>query len=70
MGEAGGHLDLAQEALGADLDPDFGAEDLEGDLAVVADIAGEKDEGHAALAQLAFESVAAGEARREPGLEF
>ena len=49
MGEARRHLDLAQEPLGADLGRDLGPEDLEGDLAVVAQVAGQEHHRHAAL---------------------
>ena len=48
MAEAGGGLDLAQEALGAERGGELGAEDLDGDLAVVLEIFGEIDGGHAA----------------------
>ena len=54
-------LDLTQEALGADDGGQLGAEDLDGDLAVVLEVLGEVDRGHAALAQLALEAVAVGE---------
>ena len=63
------HLDLAQEPLGADLGGDLGPEHLERDLAVVAQVVGQEDDGHAALAQLALEGVAAGEAAFEALLQ-
>ena len=62
MGEPGGELDLAEEPFGADGGREVGPEDLEGDLAVVAQVVGEEDDGHAALAELALEAVAPGEA--------
>ena len=57
----GDGLDLAQEALGADDGGQLGAEDLDGHLAVVLEVLGEIDGGHAALAQLALDAVAVGE---------
>ena len=65
VGEAGGELDLAEEPVGADGGREVGAEDLEGDLAVVAEVLGQEDDGHPALTQLALEIVAAGEAGGE-----
>jgi hypothetical protein len=59
--EARGELDLAEEPLGADRSREIGTEDLEGDLAVVAEILGQEHDGHAALAELALEVVAAGQ---------
>ena len=53
-----GGLDLLEESLGAEDGREFGAEDLEGDLAVVAEVVREIHRGHAALAQLAVEAVA------------
>ena len=38
----------------------LGVQDLDGDLAVVLQVLGEVDGGHAALAELAFEAVAVG----------
>ena len=65
VGETGGELDLAEEPLGADRGREVGPEDLEGDLAVVAEVLGQEHDGHAALAELALEVVAAGEAAVE-----
>jgi hypothetical protein len=59
--EAGGQLDLAEEALGADRGGKVGAEDLERDLTVVAEVLGQEDDGHPALAELALDPVAAGQ---------
>jgi len=53
--------DLAQEALGADDGGELGAEDLDGDLAAVLQVLGQVDRGHAALAELALDAVAAAE---------
>src|SRR5690242_16079009 len=54
--------DLGQEAFGAEDGGELGAEDLEGDLAVVLQGVGEVDGGHAAAAERAFDGVAVGEA--------
>ena len=65
VGETGGELDLAEEPLGADRGREVGPEDLEGDLAVVAEVLGQEHDGHAALTELALEAVAAGETALE-----
>ena len=44
---------------------ELGAEDLDGDLAVVLEVVREVDRGHAALAELALEPIAVGQCRRE-----
>ena len=59
--EVGGGLDLGQEALGADDGGEFGAEDLDGDGAIVLEVVGQVDRGHAALAELALDAVAVGQ---------
>ncbi len=51
-------LDLVQEALGAEDGGEFGAEDFDGNLAVVLEVVGEVDRGHAAGAQLALDPIA------------
>jgi hypothetical protein len=61
MLEPGGELDLALEPLGAEGGGELGEEDLEGDRAVVAEILGQVDDGHATAAELALERVAVGE---------
>ncbi len=66
--EAGGGLDLGEEALAADDGAQLGVEDLDGDLAAVLQVLGEIDGGHATLAELALEAVAVGQGDREPGL--
>ena len=48
MLEIGGDLDLGQEALGADDGGELGAEHLDRDVAVVAQVVGEVDRRHAA----------------------
>ena len=65
VGEPGRHLDLPEEPLGADLDGDLRAKDLESDSTVVAEVPGEEDDRHAALAQLALDAVAIGECSRQ-----
>ena len=54
-------MDLAQEALGAERGGELGAEHLEGDLAVVLEVVGQVDRGHAAAPELALEHVAVAE---------
>ena len=70
VGETGGELDLAEEPVGADRGREVGPEDLEGDLAVVAEVLGQEHHGHAALAELALELVAPGETAFELLLQF
>ena len=65
MLEVGGGLDLAEEALAADCGGQFGPQDLDRDLAIVLEILGEVDGGHAARAELALDAVAVGERSRE-----
>ena len=61
MLQVGRGLDLRQEALRAHDGGQLGLEDLERDLAVVLQIAGQIHEGHPALPQLSLEGVAAGQ---------
>src|SRR5207249_7812111 len=65
VGKAGGEVDLAQEALGAERRGDLRAQDLDGDGAAVPEIAREVHGGHAAVPQLALERVAGGEGGAE-----
>ena len=62
-----GGLDLDQEPLGADDGGQFGLQDLERDLAVVLQVLGQVHRGHAALAELALDAVAAGQGGGEAG---
>ena len=62
MLQLGGGLDLAQEPLGAEDGGQLGVEHLERDLAVVPEVVGEVDGGHAALAELALDAVAVSQA--------
>ena len=57
VGQPGRHPDLAEEPVGADLGGDLGPEDLDGDLAVVAEVVGQEDHGHAAFAELSLDPV-------------
>ena len=70
MLEVGGELDLGQEPLGADHGGELGPEHLERDPAVVAEVLGEVDGGHAAGADLAVEAVAVRQGGLEPAEEF
>ena len=58
MLQPGGDLDLAGEALRAQGGGELGAEHLDRDLALVLQVFGQEDGGHAALAELALEQVA------------
>ena len=58
MLQPGGELDLALEPVGAEGGGELGMEHLERDGAVVAEVAGEVDRGHAPAAELALERVA------------
>ena len=61
MGEVSRHLDLAEEAVGAEGEGQLRMEHLEGDGSLVAKVAGLVDSGHAAPAELTLEGVAVGE---------
>ena len=52
--------DLGEEPLGAQCSAQVGVEDLDGDVAIVLEIAREVHGDHAALSELAFDAVAAG----------
>ena len=67
MLEAGGQADLPLEPFGAERDRQLGVQDLEGDVAVVLEVAREVDRGHAAAPELALERVAVLEGLRELG---
>ena len=56
--EPGRELDLTQKSLDTHGHRQLGAEQLEGDRAVMLDIVGQVDGGHPALAQLALDDVA------------
>ena len=59
MLQPGGEPDLALEPLGPEGGGELGVEHLERDRAVVPEVLGEVDRGHAAAAELALERVAA-----------
>ena len=67
MLQVGGGLDLAEEPLGADHGGELGPQHLDRDLAVVLEVLGEVDGGHAALAELALDAVAVGQRGGEAG---
>ena len=58
MLQGSGESDLALETLGPERGGEVGAEHLEGDEAVVAEVPGEVDRRHAAVAELALEEIA------------
>ena len=60
MGERGGEVDLAQEPLAAERLGEVRVEDLDGDVAVVLEVAGEVDGRHAAGAELALDAIVRG----------
>ena len=62
-----GDLDLFQETVCADHGRQFGAEDLEGDMPIVAYVVCEVDRRHAASAEQALDAIAAGEGGTETG---
>jgi len=64
--ELGGGGDLLHEPLGAQDRGEVGFQDLERDLALVPEVLGEIDRGHAALAQLALQPVAVDQRRVQP----
>ena len=63
MLEACGELDLEQESRCANGGGDFRSEDFECDSAVVLQVMGQVDHGHAAATELPLDRVLAGERR-------
>ena len=59
--EAGGGADFGEESLGAYDGAQFRAQELDGNEAVVLQVAGEVDGGHATAAQLPLDAVAVNE---------
>jgi hypothetical protein len=53
-------LDLAEETIGGHRADELGLEDLEGDVALILQISGEKDDRHPPPADLALDRVAIG----------
>jgi hypothetical protein len=60
MGELGRESDLAQKTLGA-REPDVLIDNLDGDGAIVAEVAREIDRGHPATSELTLDGVAVGQ---------
>ncbi len=65
MRQAGGELDLAREALPAQGPGEVGVEHLEGDVALMAQVARQVHGCHAARAEGALNAIAAGESGSE-----
>ena len=61
VAELRGDTDLVEESLGADRRGEVGSHHLQGDEAVVTEVAGEVHRRHAPLPELALDGVAAGE---------
>jgi hypothetical protein len=61
MLESGGEVDFAPKAIGAQDGGQLGAEDLQGNRAVVFEVLGEVDRGHPAAPELALDRVAIAE---------
>jgi hypothetical protein len=59
--------DLGEESLAAERGTKVGVEDLDGDVAVVAEVVGEVHRRHPAGAELALDAIALGQRRREAG---
>jgi hypothetical protein len=59
MLEVGCDLDLGQKAFSPDNRSQFRLQDLEGHFAVVLEVVGQVDRGHAALAQFTLDGIAA-----------
>ena len=57
-------LHFREEALGAERGGELGAQDLDGDVAIVLEVVREIDGGHAARAELALDAVAVGQSSR------
>ena len=70
MGELGGDLDFAEEALGPQGLSQLGTQHLEGNPAVVLQVLREEDDGHSAVAELALDAVAAGETSLQPAQQI
>jgi len=61
MLEPGGEVDLAEEPLAAEPGGDLGVEHLESDGAIVLEVLGQVDRGHATGTEIALDPVAVGE---------
>lgn len=67
MLQSGGNVNLRKESFGTEYCGELGMYDLDCDLTLVAQIFSKVDGGHAALSQLALDSVFASESRGEAG---
>ena len=56
--QLGGDLDLVEKSIGADHRREFGTKDFDGHVAVVLDVPGEIDRGHATGAEFTLDGVA------------
>ena len=65
MLEGRGGFDLLEESLGADHGRQFGPEHFDGHFPAVAEVVGQVDGGHPALAELALDPVAVGQGGSE-----
>ena len=65
MLKLGGDPDLAEEAVTAERGGELGKQDLDGDLAAVADVVGQIDDRHAAPPQLSNYRVLFGQREAE-----
>ena len=63
MLEVGGRLYLGKKPLGAHHHRQLGLQDLESDLALVLQVIGQEDGGHAAFTEFTLDAVAALEGR-------
>ena len=59
--EVGRRLDFAEEAISAECGGELGAKNLDGDLAIVLQVVGEIDSGHAAGPEFALDAVTVSE---------
>jgi hypothetical protein len=69
VGQSSGHLDLAKKPLRSDLGGYFGTQDLERDLAIMAEIVRQIYHRHPALTEFPVEGVARGQALCETAPE-
>ena len=67
MAEPGGDADLVEKPLGAEPGGELGAQHLEGHLALVPQVAGKVDGGHAASTELPLNLVAIRQGLGQPG---
>ena len=65
MVEPGRRADLAEKAVGADCGSKLRVEDLKRDRAVVLEVLGEVDRGHAPAPELALDAVPVRQGRRQ-----